>query len=157
PGARERDLKALFEQRMCELRTTTPAFEGTFGRRFPTERALEAGELVVLDVGVLVDGYEGGLARTLVCGQGRSESLANPADDLFDALLAAARPGATASDVWAAWDANGVPRPSEPVVVGVGLGVEPPIFGNAGTLAAGTTISIRAEAGGWVRRETVLV
>src|SRR5205085_8124825 len=68
PGARERDLKALFEQRMCDLRTTTPAFEGTFGRRFPTERALEAGELVVLDVGVLVDGYEGGLARTLVCG-----------------------------------------------------------------------------------------
>ena len=157
PGARECDLKALFEQRMCELRTTTPAFEGTFGHRFPSARALEAGELVVLDVGVLVDGYEGGLARTVVCGQGRSASMANPADGLFDALLAGARPDATAGDLWAAWDATGHARPTEPVVVGVGLGVEPPIFGDEGALAAGTTISLRAEAGGWVRRETVLV
>ena len=74
-----------------------------------------------------------------------------------DALLAAARPDATADDLWAVWDATGIARPAEPVVVGVGLGVEPPIFGDVGALAAGTTISIRAEAGGWVRRETVLV
>src|SRR5438093_7006069 len=126
---------------MCELGTTTPAFEGTFGHRFPSDRALEAGELVVLDAGALVDGYEGGLARTVVCGQGRSESMASPADGLFDALLAAARPGASASDLWDAWDATGVPRPTEPVVVGVGLGVEPPIFGDEGALGTGTTIS----------------
>ena len=100
PGVRERDLLARFEQRMCELGTTTPAFEGTFGRAFPSDRALVAGERVVFDAGVLLDGYEGGLARTVVCG-GAPEP--NPADDLFTALLAAVAPATTGADLWAAW------------------------------------------------------
>src|SRR5438128_9406253 len=87
PGMPERDLKARFEQRMAELGTTTPAFEGTFGHVFPSDRAIEAGEQVVFDVGVLVDGYEGGVARTVGTEVGGG--------DLFDVRLANLAPGAT--------------------------------------------------------------
>jgi Xaa-Pro aminopeptidase len=155
-GVRERDLLARFAQRMCELGTTTPAFEGTFGHAFPSERVLAAGDRVVVDAGVLVDGYEGGLARTIVCGD--SQPHATPADDLFATLLDVVQPGRTGADLWAAWDATGAPRPEAPVAHGVGLGLEPPVFGaDDETLASGMTISLRAEVDGWVRRDTVLV
>src|SRR5581483_7713174 len=85
PGVRERDLLARFEQRMCELGTTTPAFEGTFGHVFPSDRVLAAGDRVVLDAGVLVDGYEGGLGRTIECG--RPARATTPADELLATLL----------------------------------------------------------------------
>jgi Xaa-Pro aminopeptidase len=156
PGLPERDLLARFEQRMCELGTTTPAFEGTFGRAFPSDRVLAAGERVVLDAGVLVDGYEGGLARTILCGE--AQPAVNPADDLFATLLAAVEPAASGADLWAAWDSTGVARPTQPVAHGVGLGLEPPVVGDDGdTLVAGMTIALRAEVDGWVRRDTVLV
>ena len=157
PGVRERDLLARFEQCMADLGTTTPAFEGTFGHRFPSDRVLTAGEPLVLDVGVLVDGYQGCLARTVEVGEGDA-STAGPHDVLFDTLSAAVRPGATGSDLWEVWDASGVPRPSEPVAYGVGLGVEPPIIGPDTTeLSPGMTLSVRAEVDGWVRRDSVLV
>jgi Xaa-Pro aminopeptidase len=158
PGVRERDLLGRFEQRMCEWGTTTPAFEGTFGRVFPSDRVLEAGDRVLLDAGVLVDGYEGGLARTIVCGAPQPDS--SPADELFATLSRAVRPGITGVDLWAAWDATGVARPSGPVLHGVGLGLEPPVVGDdedEDALAVGMTVSLRAEVDGWVRRDTVVV
>jgi Xaa-Pro aminopeptidase len=156
PGVRERDLLAWFEQRMCELGTTTPAFEGTFGSVFPSDRVLADGDRVVLDAGVLVDGYEGGRARTIVCGRAAPDP--NPADELFAPLLAAVRPGATGADLWAAWDATGVARPAQPIAHGVGLGFEPPIVGDDGDeLVEGMTLSLRAEVGGWVTRDAVVV
>jgi Xaa-Pro aminopeptidase len=156
PRLRERELLAQFEQRMCELGTTTPAFEGTFGHAFPSDHVLGAGDRVVLDVGVLVHGYEGGLARTIVCGGPQPD--ATTADDLFTTLLAAVKPGAIGADLWAAWDATGTARPTQAVAHGVGLGLEPPVVGdNEATFAAGMTISLRADADGWVRRDTVVV
>jgi Xaa-Pro aminopeptidase len=155
-GVRERDLLGRFEQRMCELGTTTPAFEGTFGRVFPSDRVLHAGDRVVLDAGVLLDGYEGGLARTIVCGD--SQPGTNPADELFATLFGAMKPGVTGDGLWAAWDATGVARPTQPLAHGVGLGLEPPVVGDDNdTLAAEMTISLRAEVDGWVRRDTVVV
>ena len=160
PGARERDLRALFELRMCELGTTTPAFEGRFGSVFPGDRAVEAGDRVVLDAGVLVDGYEGSLARTVVCGSGAAEP--NPASSLFAALSDAVRPGASGPDLWAAWDGAKVDRPSRraghPIAHGVGLGVEPPFIGDdREPFAEGMTLSVGAEIDGWVHRDTVVV
>ena len=156
PGMRERDLLAQFALRACELGTTTAAFEGHFGSVFPGDRVLAAGDRIVLDAGVLVDGYEGGLARTIVCGDRRPD--VTPADDLFTRLLAAVKPGAAAADLWAAWDAAGVPRPSQPAAHGVGLGYEPPVFGDdTDPLVAGMTISLRAEVDGWMRRDAVVV
>jgi Xaa-Pro aminopeptidase len=156
PGIRERDLLARFEQRMCELGTTTPAFEGTFGHALPSSRVLEAGDRVVLDAGVLLDGYEGGLARTIVCGDPAPG--ASAADDLFATLLHTLQPGCASADLWAAWDATSNARPTQPMVHGVGLGFEPPIVGeDAETLVTGMTISLRAEVDGWVRRDIVVV
>jgi len=157
PGVRERDLLARFEQRTAELGTTIPAFEGTFGHRFPSDRVVTADEALVLDVGVLVDGYQGCLARTVDVATGDLATTGS-GDALFDALSAAVRPGATGSDLWEVWDAFDVPRPAQPVAYGVGLGVEPPIIGDDTTeLAAGTTLSLRVEVDGWVRRDSVLV
>jgi len=156
PGVRERDLLALFERRACELGTTVPAFEGHFGSVFAGDRELGAGDRVVLDVGVLLDGYEGGLARTIVCGNGRVDG--NPAEDLFTTLLGAVKAGASGADLLAAWDGAGVARPTQPIVHGVGLGYEPPVIGDDDDeLAPGMTISLRAEADGWVRRDAVVV
>jgi Xaa-Pro dipeptidase len=156
PGVRERELLGRFEQRMCELGTTVPAFEGTFGHAFPSDRVLAAGDRVVLDAGVLLDGYEGGLARTIVCGDGLPGT--TPADDVLARLLSAVTPGATGADLWAAWDATGVARPAVPVVHGVGLGFEPPVIGDDDdVLDPGMTLSLRVEADGWVRRDQVIV
>ena len=156
PGVRERDLLARFQERMCALGTTTPAFEGTFGHRFPSDEVLGAGDRVVVDAGVLVDGYEGGLARTIVCGGPQPD--ATPADDLFMTLLDVVKPGATGADLWAAWDATGTARSTTAVAHGVGLGLEPPVVGDDdASFAAGMTLSLRAEADGWVRRDTVVV
>ena len=156
PGVRERDLLAHFEQRMCELGTTTAAFEGTFGHAFPSDRVLASGDRVVFDTGVLVNGYEGGLARTIVCDE--PPPTTTPADDLFDALMAATRPGATGADLWSAWDASGAARPAQPIAHGVGLGFEPPVVGaDHDPLISGMTLSLRAERDGWIRRDTVVV
>jgi Xaa-Pro dipeptidase len=152
----ERDLVARFEQRMCELGTTTPSFEGTFGHRFPSDRVLTAGERVPIDVGVLVDGYEGGLGRTLIAGDGLASG--TPADDLLDALVAAVRPGATGADLWRVWDESGAPRPDGPIAHGIGLGLEPPFIGDDRTPFTPTMVlSIGVDVEGWVRRDVVLV
>ena len=156
PGVRERDLLARFEQRMCELGTTTPAFEGTFGNVFPSDRTLADGDRVVLDAGALLDGYEGGLGRTVVCGH--SHPATNPADALFATLLEAVRVGAAGADLWAAWDATGAARPTQPIAYGVGIGLEPPVIGDdPDVFTEAMTISLRAELDGWVRRDTVLI
>ena len=139
-GVRERDLLARFEQRMCELGTTTPAFEGTFGHPFPGDRVLETGDRIVLDAGVLVDGYEGGLARTSVCGSAPPD--ATPADERMATLLRALRPGSATEELRDA--------------LSIGLGVEAPL-GTDDVLVAGMTLSVRAEMDGWVRRDIVLV
>jgi len=140
PGVHERELLANFEQRMCELGTTTPAFEGTFGHVLPGDRVLERGDRVVLDVGVLVDGYEGGLARTVVCGEPPRDT--RPADERLAALCESLRPGPAVEDLGETF--------------GIGLGLEAPI-GAGDALVPGMTMSVRVEVDGWVRRDILLV
>jgi len=143
PGARECDLLGRFAQQACERGTTTPAFEGRFGSVFPSDRALVAGERVVFDVGVLVDGYEGGLARTIVCGDGGG--VVAPADAAFEEVLARVGPGVPCADVARFAD-------------GVGLGAEPlSVAGGDDVLVEGMTLSVRVEVEEWVRRDQVLV
>jgi Xaa-Pro aminopeptidase len=75
PGVTEQELKGAFEEAMTRRGARTPSFEGTFSvadpgsppRSLPTDRAVEAGDLVHVRVGVLRDGWEGALARTLGC------------------------------------------------------------------------------------------
>jgi Xaa-Pro dipeptidase len=81
PGVREVELKGVFEERMCRLGTTMPAFEGTFcvidadepTRRLVSDRRMAEGDRVALSAGVLRDGWEGSLARTWPCGEPTTE------------------------------------------------------------------------------------
>ena len=92
----------------------------------------------VVDLGVLVEGYEGGVGRTL---GGNPEGTA----DVHRQVLAACRPG------------SATPGSSSGVTVevrGAGLGAERPVVG---TLEAGMVLSVTTTAGSHRWRDLVLV
>jgi Xaa-Pro dipeptidase len=76
PGVTEIELQAVYEEAMTDAGLTAPAFEGTFcvadpgvpPRVFPTDRRVGDGDLVHVRAGVIRDGWEGVVARTLRCG-----------------------------------------------------------------------------------------
>ena len=95
----------------------------------PTDRVLEYGDVLIIDTGTTFDGYFCDFDRNFVFGHA-DDDLGRAYDVVFastDAGFAAARPGATTSDVWAAmWQVledggalgNSVGR------MGHGLGIE---------------------------------
>jgi Xaa-Pro aminopeptidase len=123
-GTRECDLLGRFEAALGRLGITTPAFDavtcvaGTGLRVLADERPLRAGDLVHLRCGVLVDGWEGVLARTRVVGPatGPQQGAATRAAAALGATVGACTPGA----------AIGALRHGPGVVTleGVGLGHE---------------------------------
>jgi Xaa-Pro aminopeptidase len=72
--------------------------------RRPTERALRAGDTVMVDLGAEVDGYQADASRTFVLGRASAEQ--RRAWDVvrraYDAALALARPGVPCCDLHAA-------------------------------------------------------
>ena len=100
-GVTEIELQAAFEEAMTDAPLTAPAFEGTFcvaepgtaTRVFPTDRRIADGDLVHVRAGVMRDGWEGLVTRTLRCGDGRG-----PLAPLADAV-ARCVPGATVGSV----------------------------------------------------------
>jgi Xaa-Pro aminopeptidase len=159
PGVREIDLTAAFHHRLGELGVTAVHVEsvwcalprkrseapwtprGSFPyRELTSERALEAGDLVAMDTGILHEGYMSDFGRTWVCG-----AYNRPTDAelriferwraVLDRLLSACRPGASALDLRrAALDGWSGPEPPWPlplyVAHSIGLGgVEPPFVG----------------------------
>jgi Xaa-Pro aminopeptidase len=129
-GVAEHDLQARFLERMAMLGTTIPAFDPMFRR---------AGELVTLDAGVLVDGYEGGLGRTWPAARAEAR-------EALDALLERCRPGVSIAGLAAA-----VPDSVVPVAYGIGLGVEPL------ATEVGSTLCLQVLAGGVLLRETAVL
>lgn len=158
PGVREVALTGLFMAEMarhgvrschvepvwCALpRTAASApwpHTGPPYRELTSSRALEEGDLVVIDTGVLYEGYMSDFGRTWYCtGTGARPSAAER--DLFrqwrevaDAVAEACRPGATCLGLRrAACEAagGGTPWPlSLYLAHGIGLGgVEPPFVG----------------------------
>ena len=123
-GVTERELLGRFELTMGSLGITTPAFEasvcvaGTSPRWIVTDRALRTGDLVNLRGGVLVDGWEGVLARSRglrrrhgTAGRRRCAAAATLAE-----AVAACVPGTGVGDLRA--------RPDVTAVDGAGLGHE---------------------------------
>jgi Xaa-Pro aminopeptidase len=163
PGVTERELVGAYVARIAELGAPTPPTEGVACvtsrsnpvlRRVATDAAAAEGDLVVLDVGARVDGWEGGLGRTFVVGGGPSP-LADRCP--IDAVVAACRPGATGADLKAA----GVH-----LAHGVGLGMEPPVItegvGDAAVLTEGMVLAVtcwvaEAGVGGHLERDLVQV
>jgi Xaa-Pro aminopeptidase len=180
PGVTERALLGVYLGRLGELGVPTPPTEGvvcataTAGpvqlRRLATFRPIEAGQLVVLDVCADVAGYEGGIGTTVVAGvaepSGAALELAERCARRLEATIAACRPGATGADVRAAAATGGEPLPEEPIVVGVGIGVEPPVvaagIGDESVLARSMVLAVSAwltetGVGGWYERRLVVV
>lgn len=181
PGVSERELLARYLGRLAELGAPTPPTEGVVCaisrgdparlRRVATDRRVEAGDRVVLDVAADAAGYEGGIGTTVVAGddgavEASDDPLASRAATMLVSLVDACRPGATGAMLDAAATATGEARPVDPIVTGVGIGVEPPVvapgIGAGAVLEDHMVLSVSAwvaEAGlgGWYERRLVVV
>jgi Xaa-Pro dipeptidase len=156
PGVRELELKGVFEERMCRGGTTTPAFEGSFCvvdddgplRRLASDRVVADGDLVVMSAGVLLDGWEGSLARTWPCGAPTAEHV-----DRLSRWQAAwlplrdrCRAGVRVGDLRATAGAS---------VHGVGLGTE--ALEDSAALEPGMLVEIELEAHGFLGADVLLI
>jgi Xaa-Pro dipeptidase len=168
PGTSERELRAVCLEALADAGAPTAPTEGvacatpTTGpvrlRRLDTTDPIVDGQLVALDPGGFYRGYEGGVGRTRVVGGEPTDAqraLADRTAAARRAVIAACRPGATGAELRAAWTATGEPLPPVPLVVGVGLGLEPPVVDDrVGTGAVLTAHSVVAVTG-WVAEEGV--
>ncbi len=77
PGMSERELALAIELTMHELGAEQPSFEtivafGTNAAKphaVPTDRLLQAGDLVLIDMGLVLDGYCSDMTRTFIAGK----------------------------------------------------------------------------------------
>lgn len=124
PGTSERSLLGRFDSTMGRLGVTTPAFDpitcvaATTPRAFVGHRVVRAGDLVNLRGGVLVEGWQGVLARTRACGgaTGPQSAAATRASSTLGEIVAACRPGEVVGELRTTTDVT--------AVEGVGLGHE---------------------------------
>ncbi|HKJ36794.1 MAG TPA: aminopeptidase P family protein [Solirubrobacterales bacterium] len=76
-GRSERDIGLWIERRMRELGASGPAFppivaagpNGSLPHAEPGDRVIAAGDLVVVDIGAILDGYCSDCTRTYACGE----------------------------------------------------------------------------------------
>ncbi|MDO8363840.1 MAG: aminopeptidase P family protein [Actinomycetota bacterium] len=99
-GLTEAQVRNLLEVRMRELGATGPSYEtivasgpvnGALPHHRPTDRVITAGDLVIIDVGALVDGYHSDMTRTFVTGEPTAQQ-----QELYEVVLAAQRAGVAA-------------------------------------------------------------
>lgn len=77
PGVTEREIARLLEFRMMELGAEKPAFDsivasgpnGSIPHHSPSDRPIEAGDLVTMDFGARYDGYHADMTRTVAVGR----------------------------------------------------------------------------------------
>ena len=102
PGVREVDLVGVFLERMAAHGATTPAFDPIVSvveegvvPAWSTNRVIDDGDLVAISAGVLFNGWEASVARTMPCGESRPEYQAawSGWHDRWPDLLARCRPG----------------------------------------------------------------
>jgi Xaa-Pro dipeptidase len=156
PGVRELELKGVFEERMCRLGTSTPAFEGAFSvvdgerpiRRLASDRVIADGDCVAMSAGVLLDGWEGSLARTRPCGVQTTEHGVRQSRwaAQWRPLVDRCRVGARVGDLRATAGAS---------VHGVGLGAE--ALEDSAALGPGMVVQLELETYGVLGADTLLV
>jgi Xaa-Pro dipeptidase len=138
PGASEQALTGALLEAMAAGGVSTPATQdGAWvtsrehpWRRAPGDGRVAPGDLVAFAAGVLADGYVGEVGRTWPVGDADGEpirKLFRRWNELWDRLVAACRPGAAASELFAAYESAGEPLPPMPVAHGLGLGFDPPV------------------------------
>ena len=108
PGLREIDLAGVFLERMATHGVTTPAFDPVVSvveegvvADWSTDRVIADGDLVAISAGVLANGWEAAVARTVPCGELSPEH--QPAwhawHDRWPELFDRCRPGARIGDL----------------------------------------------------------
>ena len=154
PGVTERALVGIYDHEMASRGVSTPAFEGSFvavngtPRTLVGDRPLERGDLLHLRGGVLLDGWEGWLSRSTVCGEGpsgRQHAGFDHWERAMTALLDECGPGTRVGDL----------RGSGAVVDGVGMGHEE--LSDADVLEPRMVISVELDVYGVLGSETVLI
>jgi Xaa-Pro aminopeptidase len=142
PGAAEKTVAGAVLEAMAAGGVTTSASQDAAwvtSRSHPWRRAegdgrMRAGDLVALSAGALANGYVGEVGRTVVVGDDHTDAvraLFRRSDALGERLIGACRPGAAATDLFAAYEAAGEPLPATPVAHGLGLGFDPPVLSPA--------------------------
>jgi Xaa-Pro aminopeptidase len=127
PGVSERALSGRFHEEAALQGTPIPAFEASFSdsplvaiqgavptpRLISQHRSLLEGDVVHCHAGLMYAGYEGAVAATVRCTTSGAKAiegeLASRLRDLRGALRSSCRPGATTSEVAAAYRACGEP------------------------------------------------
>lgn len=137
PGTTERRITAVFMEEMGGHGICMPSIQDVAWATSPTvswgragrDTPIADGSLVVLEGGVMLDGYTGELGRTVVAGEASPDSTAllGRRDELWDRLLAACRPGEPLAALLRAYEDAGVPAPPRPVAYGLGLGFDAPL------------------------------
>ncbi|MGO4443942.1 M24 family metallopeptidase [Mycobacterium sp. 2YAF39] len=146
---------------------TSPDDSWRVGRR---DRRIAEGDLVAFAAGALADGYVGEVGRTWPVGDVTgADALFGRSNDLWERLIDACRPGASAGDLLAAYDAAGEALPPIPVAHGLGLGFDPPVISpdlpqssaaerlDPGVVLAVTAYVWEAGVGAVFRRDAVLI
>ena len=168
-------------RRAIESEGAKPSFLGLYGfpatacisineeivHGIPGDRVVKSGDLVTMDCGAIVDGYNSDHAVTYVAGSSTREKddLVNTTRESLEMGIKAARPGNRVGDISNAIESHVLPMSFELVREYVGHGIgkdlhEPPQipnFGPAGhglELRAGLVLAIEpmVNAGGWKTR-----
>lgn len=136
PGVSERTLTGALLEAMAAGGVSTPATQDgawVTSPEHPWQRAhaeVRSGDLVALAAGALAAGYVAEVGRTWPAGSIDDASvrkLFERSKTLYDHMIAACRPGASTSELLAAYEAAGEPLPPMPVAHGLGLGFDPPV------------------------------
>jgi Xaa-Pro aminopeptidase len=187
PGATEKELAGVLLEAAAAGGVTTPAVQDAAcvtSRDHPWRRATgdgraAPGDLVAFTAGVVAHGYIAEVGRTYAVGGLVSAgpvsvgpvptALAERCDRVWERLLAACRPGASASALLESYAGAGEAQPPMPVARGLGLGFDPPVVTGglprtarderieAGMVLALTGYVWEAGTGAAFRRDTVLI
>jgi Xaa-Pro dipeptidase len=180
PGLPEQTLTGAVLQAMAAGGVSTPATQDAVwvtSREHPWRRAharseVREGDLVAFAAGALAGGYVAEVGRTWPAGDtanGPMSKLFDRSKTLYHKMLAACRPGASTSELLAAYESAGEPLPPMPVAHGLGLGFDPPVVsemlwaaGEHDRLDAGMVLAItgyvwQEDVGTVFRRDTVHV
>lgn len=149
---------------------TSPEHAWRVGRR---DRRVAEGDLVAFAAGALADGYVCEVGRTWPVGDAADTSevraLFHRSNELWERLVDACRPGASAGDLLTAYDAAGEALPPIPVAHGLGLGFDPPVISpdlprttsderlDPGTVLAVTAYVWQTGVGAVFHRDAVLI
>ena len=110
PGVSERAVAWELEKFMREAGAEATAFDiivasgphSALPHHHPGERLLQAGDMVIVDLGAQLDGYKSDLTRTFYLGETPDDafwSLYNTVEQAHGAAIAGIRPGVTGKDV----------------------------------------------------------